>query len=105
MWRGKDVVYNILGYLVLAVPIEMPFIAYREPPGGLSSPPGHPLTPPPLCCALTRRTSYMQKLMGWVLWLTGVGGVVVVVEMQLWVTSKTIQVDRAIHYRQSLIKR
>ena len=34
MWRGKDVVYNILGCLVFAVPIEMPFIAYREPRGG-----------------------------------------------------------------------
>ena len=38
MWRGKDVVYNILGYLVFAVPIEMPFIAYREPRGGTTPP-------------------------------------------------------------------
>ena len=34
MWRGKDAMYNILRYLVFAVAIEMPFIAYREPPGG-----------------------------------------------------------------------
>ena len=27
--------YNILGYLIFAVAIEMPFIAYREPRGGL----------------------------------------------------------------------
>ena len=53
MWRGKDVVYNILGYLVFAVPIEMPFIAYREPPsGGVQLPPRTPPrgggeTPPP----------------------------------------------------------
>ena len=30
---------------------------------------------------------------------------IVVVEMQLWVTSKTMQVDWAIHYVQSLIKK
>ena len=42
MWRGKDVVYNILGYLMFAVPIEMPFIAYHEPRGASSAPPQPP---------------------------------------------------------------
>ena len=37
--------------------------------------------------------------------VAGVGGVIVVVEMQLGVTSKTMQVEWAIHYRQSLIKK
>ena len=36
----------------------------------------------PLQCVSTRRTSCLRKLMGWVLWLTSVGGVLVV-EMQL----------------------
>ena len=34
MWRGRDAVYNILGYLMFVVAIGMPFIAYREPRGG-----------------------------------------------------------------------
>ena len=34
MWRCKDVVYNVLGYLVFAMPTGMPFIAYRELPSG-----------------------------------------------------------------------
>ena len=38
------------------------------------------------------------------MWLPNAGGVIVVVEMQLWVTSKTMQVKWAKHYRQSLIK-
>ena len=42
MWRGKDVVYNILGYLVFVMPIEMPFIAYHEPWGGSGAPPEPP---------------------------------------------------------------
>ena len=49
MWRGKDVAHNILGYLVFAMYIETPFIAYREPRGGAA--PGPPLEvggdPPP----------------------------------------------------------
>ena len=39
------------------------------------------------------------------LWLAHVGGVLLVVEMQLGVTSKTMQVDWAIHYKQSLIQK
>ena len=61
MWRGKDVMYNVLGYLVFAIPSEMPFIAYREPQGGPLLPPRTPLdgrgqphpppsTPPPVVC-------------------------------------------------------
>ena len=44
MWRGKDVVYNILGHLVFVVPNELPVIAYRELPsgGGNQYPPGPP---------------------------------------------------------------
>ena len=113
MWRGKDVVYNILGYLVFVVPIEMPFIAYREPSsGGVQLPPrnpprwggARPPLKPPLRCASTKRTSCLQKFRGGVLWLVDAGGIVVV-EMPLWVTSKTMQVDWAIHYRQKLIKK
>ena len=40
--------------------------------------------------------------MGRVLWLASASGVVVV-EMQLWVASNTMQVEWAIHYVQSLI--
>ena len=53
MWRGTDAVYNILGHLVFAVPVEMPCIAYREPPfrGGSQYPPDPPTAggvyPPP----------------------------------------------------------
>ena len=42
--------------------------------------------------------------MGWVLWLVDAGGIVVA-KMQLWVTSKTIQVEWATHCVQSLIKK
>ena len=42
MWRAKDVVYNIRGYFMFAVPIEMPFIAYREQRGASSAPPQPP---------------------------------------------------------------
>ena len=92
---------------MFVVSIEMSFIAYREPPsGGYNYPPGTPpkvggILPslnPPLQCASTRRTSSMRKLMGWVLRVASAGGVVVV-EMQLGVTSKTMRVDWAIHYR------
>ena len=55
---------NVLGYLVFVVPIEMPFIAYREPGGGTCCPPRPPLDggdpppkTPPLRWAPTRRTS------------------------------------------------
>ena len=87
MWRDRAAEYNILGYLVFAVAVEMPFIAYREPPppGGYNYPPGPPLNPP-LRCAPTRRTSYLPKLMGWVLWIAHAGGGVLV-EMPLWLTS------------------
>ena len=50
MWRGKDVLFNVLGYLVFGVPIKMHPIAYREPWGAY--PPLDPLDglggiPPP----------------------------------------------------------
>ena len=74
MWRGRAVVYNILGYLVFAVHIEMPFIVYREPRGGPHGPPGSPIEvggipppQPPMRCASTRHASCLQKLLGWVL--------------------------------------
>ena len=38
MWKGKDVMYNILGYLMLRVPVSMHPIAYREPYQGLTTP-------------------------------------------------------------------
>ena len=43
MWRGKDVVCNILGHLVFVVPNELLVVAYRElPSGGYSLPPRTP---------------------------------------------------------------
>ena len=62
MCRGKDVVYNVLGYLVFAVLSEMPFIAYREPPSGgvPCTPPDPPSTPPAVrtyqACELLAKT-------------------------------------------------
>ena len=67
---------------------------------GLRPPPSNP----PLPCEPTKHASCLRNLMGWVLWIAHATGVVVV-GMPLWVTSGTMQVDWAIHYRQSLIKK
>ena len=57
MWRGKDIVYNILGYLVFAMPIDMPFIVYREPRGGTT-------TPPPLAVRACQAYELLAKAHG-----------------------------------------
>ena len=44
MWRGKDVSYNVLGYLVFGVPIKVHPIAYRVGGGG-TAPPQTPSPP------------------------------------------------------------
>ena len=53
MWRGKDVLYNVLGYLVFGVPIKMHPIVYREPHWfGEGWGTARPLTPPPRAARL-----------------------------------------------------
>ena len=105
IWRGKDVVYNILGYLVFAVPIEMPFIAYREPRWGWAAPPdpprwggGHPPLNPPFAMRAYQAHKLLAKAHGVGVVVSIDAGGIVVVKIQLWITSKTMQVDWAIHY-------
>ena len=101
MWRDKDAGYNILGYLMFAVAIEMPFIAYREPRGGQQQPPRTPLevggiphlTPP--CEARLPGVRVVCKsswggCCGCMCWWG-----VVVVDIPLGVTAKTMQVEWA----------
>ena len=71
MWRGEDVVYNVLGCLVLGMAIEMPPIAYREPQGGnsahLDSPRWWGGIPPPPAVWTYQAYELLRKFMGWVL--------------------------------------
>ena len=94
MWRCKDVVYNILGYLVFAMPTRMPFIAYREPRGGPPGPPhkqgGGGCAPPPSAppaMHVYQTCELFAKAHGVGIVVVYVGGVIVVVDMPLWVTS------------------
>ena len=68
MWRGKDVLTNVLGYLVFGVPIKMHPIVYRKPRGGLSPPRpprwwGGNAAPPPQTSPLAAHTYQTYELL------------------------------------------
>ena len=126
MWRGKDVVYNILGCLVFAMAIEMPFIAYREPPfrGDTATPPdppkrwggSYPITPhlgvglrpppqPPPAMRVYQSCELFAKAHGVGVVVVYAWWGVVAVDIPLWVTSKTMQVEWATQCLQSLMKK
>ena len=69
---------------------------------GLRSPPH---TPPPSAMRVYQACELFAKAHGVGVVVVCVGGVVVVVDMQLWVTSNIMQLQWATYYKQSLRKK
>ena len=63
------------------------------------APPPDPPSPPPPAMRIYQACELFSKAPGVGVVIASASGVVVVLEMQLGVTSKTMQVDWAIHYK------